>query len=128
VVLIDCRVLLLQRPESDYMGGIYELPSGQVERGETLQAALARELEEETGLQIAQITGYLGHFDYPSGSGRPTRQFNFQVAVQTPFEIQLQEHVRYAWAGRDELGQFRVTDSVRNVLDLVWILASDGNV
>ena len=120
MVLIDCRVLLLQRPESDYMGGIYELPSGQVERGETLQAALARELEEETGLQIAQITGYLGHFDYRSGSGRPTRHFNFQVAVRTPFEIKLQEHVHHTWAGRDELGQLHTTDSVQNVLLLAW--------
>jgi hypothetical protein len=49
--------------------------------GETLAAALAREVDEETGLDLEAITAYLGDFDYTSGSGKPSRQFNFAGRV-----------------------------------------------
>lgn len=42
------RVLILQRPATDFMGGIRELPSGKVEPGEALDQALRREVLEET--------------------------------------------------------------------------------
>ncbi|GAB3237757.1 hypothetical protein GCM10027447_37070 [Glycomyces halotolerans] len=70
VVQHDGKILLLQRPVDDFMGGIWELPSGKVEGGEALDAALKREVEEETGLKVAVIQHYLGQFDYTSGSGK----------------------------------------------------------
>lgn len=45
------RVLLQQRPEGKSMAGLWEFPGGKVEPGETPQAALVRELEEELGIQ-----------------------------------------------------------------------------
>tara|TARA_B110000238_G_C15852310_1_gene321579 strand:- start:41 stop:439 length:399 start_codon:yes stop_codon:yes gene_type:complete len=43
----DGRVLLAQRPEGKSMAGLWEFPGGKVEVGETPEAALIRELEEE---------------------------------------------------------------------------------
>jgi 8-oxo-dGTP diphosphatase len=77
-------VLLLKRPANDFMGGIFELPSGKVEPGEDLKPALAREVEEETGLTVAVAMAYLGRFDYTSGSGKKSRQFDFVVTVDAP--------------------------------------------
>ncbi len=84
VIEHEAKVLLLQRPADDFMGGIYELPSGKVEPGEALDAALAREVKEETGLDLDRITHYLGLFDYTSATGKPTRQYNFAVNVISP--------------------------------------------
>jgi 8-oxo-dGTP diphosphatase len=46
----DGRVLLAQRPEGKSMAGLWEFPGGKVEVGETPEAALIRELEEELGI------------------------------------------------------------------------------
>lgn len=52
VVVREGRVLIARRPDHVHQGGLLEFPGGKVEQGETVQAALAREIAEETGLQI----------------------------------------------------------------------------
>lgn len=114
VVQHDGKVLLLQRPDDDFMGGIFELPSGKVEAGEALDAALKREVKEESGLDVAAIRDYLGSFDYTSGSGKKSRQFNFAVDVVSPEPVELQEHDAYTWTPLTE--EPPVTDAVKGVL------------
>src|SRR5947209_8495576 len=58
VIASDSAVLLLRRPADDFMGGIYELASGKVAPGEILDEALVREVKEESGLDIEEITRY----------------------------------------------------------------------
>lgn len=114
VVQHDGKILLLKRPEDDFMGGIFELPSGKVEAGEALNEALAREVQEESGLEVTEIQDYLGHFDYTSGSGKHSRQFNFAVDVAAAEPIELQEHDDYLWAELTE--EPPVTDAVKDIL------------
>jgi 8-oxo-dGTP diphosphatase len=46
----DGRVLLAQRPEGKSLAGLWEFPGGKVEPGESPEAALIRELQEELGI------------------------------------------------------------------------------
>lgn len=48
----DGAVLLALRPQHKHQGGLWEFPGGKVEPGESVQAALARELLEELDLQV----------------------------------------------------------------------------
>lgn len=115
IVQADNTVLLLQRPDDDFMGGIFELPSGKVEPGETLEVALMREVSEETGLAVTDVREYIGSFDYTSGSGKKTRQFTFAVTVARTTPIELQEHDAYLWAPLDT--ELPVTDAVRELIE-----------
>ncbi len=45
-------VLLAQRPEGKSMAGLWEFPGGKVEQGEAEDVALARELQEELGIDV----------------------------------------------------------------------------
>jgi len=48
------RVLVQQRPPGKPMADLWEFPGGKVESGEVPEAALARELAEELGIDVAQ--------------------------------------------------------------------------
>lgn len=50
------RVLIAQRPAGKHMAGRWEFPGGKVGRNETEFAALARELREELGVDVAAAT------------------------------------------------------------------------
>lgn len=49
---VDGRVLICQRPEGKQLAGLWEFPGGKVEVGETPEACLIRELDEELGIQV----------------------------------------------------------------------------
>jgi 8-oxo-dGTP diphosphatase len=46
----DGRVLVAQRPAGKPMAGLWEFPGGKIHPGESPEAALIRELEEELGI------------------------------------------------------------------------------
>ena len=49
----DGRVLLTRRPEGKKLAGLWEFPGGKLNPGETPEAALIRELNEELGIDVA---------------------------------------------------------------------------
>lgn len=56
-VLIDPtgRFLLTSRPEGKVYAGFWEFPGGKLEAGESVEAALRRELVEEIGVEIGPV-------------------------------------------------------------------------
>ena len=60
----DGRVLIAQRPEGKSMAGLWEFPGGKVEKHETPEAALIRELKEE--LAVDTVESCLAPFTFAS--------------------------------------------------------------
>ena len=60
------RVLISRRPRQAHQGGLWEFPGGKVEPGETIEAALRRELYEELGITVITARPLIRvHHDYP---------------------------------------------------------------
>ncbi|MBR6504290.1 MAG: NUDIX domain-containing protein [Clostridia bacterium] len=90
------EIFLAKRKKDDFMGDIYEIPSGNSKKGESIYDTLIREIKEETNLDTKRVISYIDQFDYLSGSCKKCRQFNFKVEV-TGGPILLTEHDSYKW-------------------------------
>jgi 8-oxo-dGTP diphosphatase len=51
---VDGRVLICKRPQGKQLAGLWEFPGGKVEKGETPEACLIRELNEELAIEVTQ--------------------------------------------------------------------------
>ena len=109
------EILLMKRKEDDFMGGIFEIPGGNAEDGEGIYEVLEREIKEETNFDLKRVISYINYFDYLSGSGKRSRQFNFKVEV-TGGPIILTEHDTYGWVNLDEIETQNVSDAVKESL------------
>lgn len=59
------RILVAKRPDHAHQGGLWEFPGGKLEPDETPQQGLARELDEELGIQIRASRPLIRiHHDY----------------------------------------------------------------
>lgn len=115
------KILLFRREKNDFLGGIYEIPGGGVEEGESLVDCLKREIREETGLSVKNVIRYVGAFDYPSENGGKTRQFNFAVIVRSPLVIHLStEHDDYKWVTQENFHKIDLTKEMVEVLGNFW--------
>ncbi|MYC77411.1 NUDIX hydrolase [Candidatus Poribacteria bacterium] len=116
------KFLLIERVPADFMGGFVEIPRGTVEAGEGLLTALAREVQEETGLIVTSVLEYLGSFDYRSSSGKKTRHFNFLVEVEDG-EIKLNptEHQAYYLVALSDAAftTLNISDATKGILKTV---------
>lgn len=90
------RVLLLQRSRSSKGNpGRWEFPGGKVDAGESFDAALARELREETGLAV-ELTASFGTCESKLGNRRIVYLIMEGVAQSTDVQLSA-EHEAHQW-------------------------------
>ena len=113
----DGKVLLVRRARSPGKG-FYSLPGGRVEFGESLQVALAREVDEETGLRI-DIVGLAGWREVlPGGPGDGHYVILSFAARWTAREPVLNdEHDDFKWLEPGAFGDLRLTGGLSEVVE-----------
>ncbi len=106
IIAREGRILLLRRAPGQKHAGFWEFPGGKTEPGETPQACLARELQEELGI-AGQVGAHLmdSPYAYPGGAIN-LRAFWF---TWQRGELQLRVHDAAAWCLPAELPRYALT-------------------
>ncbi|CAN7573282.1 NUDIX domain-containing protein [Polaromonas sp. LjRoot131] len=90
----DGDFLLTSRPPGKVYEGYWEFPGGKLEQGESVEAALRRELQEEIGVTIGAVHPWkVEMVDYPHALVR----LNFCKVFEWTGELQMHEGQSYAW-------------------------------
>ncbi|MEK7459253.1 MAG: NUDIX domain-containing protein [Patescibacteria group bacterium] len=99
----DGKFLVTKRMATDgYMPGVWDLPGGTVEAGETVEEALVREVTEETGLTVCIGTPISV---YTTLAMLPKRQ-NVTIIFACDWvsgDVVLAEHDEFRFVTREEL-------------------------
>jgi diadenosine hexaphosphate hydrolase (ATP-forming) len=98
--------------EANRSRGVWVLPKGHIEAGETPEAAALREVEEEAGVRAA-IVAPAGDSEF-SVDGRPVRVIFFFMRYQG--EGNRTEERATAWHGYDDALSLLPFDNLRRVL------------
>ena len=113
----DDRVLLVRRASSPAKG-FYSLPGGRVEFGESLHAALHREVDEEPGLRI-EIAGLAGWLEVLPGNAGGSHYLIMSFAARwIAKEPVLNEGLDdFKWLSPGAFGDLKLTDGLTGVIE-----------
>jgi len=126
VVIEDGRTLLIRRG-SEPLRGQWSIPGGTLELGESLEAGVARELLEETGLEV-RVLELIEVFDRIftepdiGGGGTPSKpRFHYVIIDYLCEKISGEPRAGgdvtdVVFAGEEELAKFQLTAAATRVL------------
>lgn len=139
VVIEDGRALLIRRG-SEPLRGQWSIPGGMLELGESLQAGVARELLEETGLEV-RVLDLIEVFDriYPQEPGNsnhdPAQRPRYHYVIVDYLCERLSGEARagsdvtdVAYAREDELANYHLTETATRVLLRAFAMAEERKV
>lgn len=120
-------ILLVERG-GEPLKGYWSLPGGLVESGETLDQAVRREILEETGLEIEPVEMF-GVFERLMRDGRGRAEYHYllldYICRVTGGTLRAGDDVAsVAWVRREQLGQYRMTEGTREVIELAYSRAN----
>ena len=135
-VVIDNERALLIRRGGPPMEGQWSIPGGMLELGETMKQGVARELSEETGLEVDVLDiievlerifpGLPGADGAPADATRPQYHFviiDYLCETRGGTLCAGSDAKEFAWAREDELAKFDLTVAATRVLRKAFAMA-----
>ncbi len=100
----DGKFVLLQRQAHKTHGGTFGLPAGKVELGETPSAAMVREMQEETGVQVLEKDLEFIDLVFVRNNGHDLvyHMFRTDFVVQPDIRLSPDEHQGFVWVSPAE--------------------------
>jgi len=124
------QILLLQRAKEDHWPNFWEFPRGKCDKpvGESLTKCAAREIKEESGLDVEPVA-LIDTFDYTAEEGkRLTTCHNFLCRMKNPEQkVKLsKEHQDYKWVS--EVGEVEMLLLPEQKKTVEKVLNSDRSI
>jgi 8-oxo-dGTP pyrophosphatase MutT (NUDIX family) len=111
----DGRLLLIRRADN----GLYAIPGGAQDVGETISQTVVREVREETGIDV-EVTGLIGVYSdpehiiaYPDGEVRQEFSLCFRARPTGGQPRPGVESTEVLWAGEPELYELPIHPAIR---------------
>lgn len=106
IIIEDRKVLAAQRPFGRNHGGFWEFAGGKVERGETDEQAIIREIHEELDCDV-RVESFIGSTVHRYSAGAiELVAYRCRVSAGNPRAV---EHAQLRWVGPDEFGAIEWT-------------------
>lgn len=116
VIYKNNKFLIAQRNLKKAQGGLWEFPGGKVEKNESYESALIREIKEELNADI-EVNEYIGEsiHHYPEKDIK----LIFYKAKLLSKKVELLEHESCKWITKDEKDKFEFAGADKVVFDLI---------
>jgi mutator protein MutT len=116
LVFRDGKLLITQRCPDAHLGSLWEFPGGKREPGETFEACLRRELQEELGIEVAvgPLVESLTHA-YPE----KTVHLKFYRCQWLRHELQPLGCADFKWVTADQLRDYSFPAADSRLLDML---------
>ena len=108
------KLLILQRPIEKMLGGLWEFPGGKIEKNESKEKAVIREIMEETGLSINPY--YLGQVSHQYSHFKVCISL-FLANIQD--DVLLQTKQKYQWVTRKGINNFALPKANYKMLEIL---------
>jgi ADP-ribose pyrophosphatase YjhB (NUDIX family) len=125
-VILDGEQVLLVKRGREPLKGIWSIPGGALEIGETLIAGLRREVREEVGLEV-RVLKLIEVFERitPDPQGLIVYHYVLLDYLCEPLSRELQpadDVDAAAWVRRDELSLYTITEGTPEMIDKAFAL------
>ena len=116
IIYKNNKFLIAQRNLKKDQGGLWEFQGGKVEKNESYENALIREIKEELNADI-EVDEYVGEnvHHYPEKDIK----LIFYKAKLLSEQIELLEHESYEWITKEEKDKFEFAGADKVVFDLI---------
>ena len=110
------KVFIARKKEGKTLAGFWEFPGGKIEKNESPEEALKRELKEELGM-IVSLQGYLGTNLHQYSS----KQIKL-IAIKCLFikaTLNLIDHDEFRWVTPSELNNYKISPADIPLIKLI---------
>ena len=116
IIYKNNKFIIAQRNLNKSQGGLWEFPGGKVEKYESYERALIREIKEELNADI-EVNEYIGEsiYQYPEKDIK----LIFYKAKLLSDRIELLEHESYKWITKDEKDKYEFAGADKVVFYLI---------
>ena len=124
------QILIAKRQDHQFMGGFWELPGGKIKSNESEQQAIIRELKEELGIVVTDLSIHQTMVYQYTDRIVELSIYNVAQYQHTPQGIEGQE---IAWSDVNDLSNFNLLPTMKAFIDSItlpnkyWITPSSNH-